>query len=334
MSQESGIQGQILKQKLICTSSGKKINQKKKIYVFLVKLYRQKYLWLMLMPFLFWVFIFKFIPLLGWTMAFQDYKPGVGGSFNQHWVGLKHFIILAHDKQFYRVMRNTLAMSGLELLIGFPLPIIFAIFLNEIRFNHFKKIIQTVSYLPYFVSWVIVASIISKMLSTDGGIVNEILLTLGLVDKPIQFMAQPKIFWIISTLSDVWKNLGWNSIIFLAAIAGIDQNLNEAATVDGAGRFKRIWHITLPSISPTIIVVLVLNIGWLISIGYEKQFLLGNNVVREYSEVLDLYVLNYGIGLMRYSYGTAIGVFKSVVSIVLLLCANKLAKKVNGVSAI
>ncbi|MFZ2539844.1 MAG: ABC transporter permease subunit [Oscillospiraceae bacterium] len=332
MSQESNIQD--FKQKSICTASDTKNNQKKKMHNYFRKLYRQRYLWLMILPFLVWVFIFKFIPLWGWTMAFQDYKLGESGMFNQHWVGFKHFITLFQEKQFYRVMRNTLSMSGLELLIGFPLPIIFAILLNEIRFPRFKKAIQTVSYLPYFVSWVIVASLISKMLSTDGGIVNEILLCLGLVNKPIQFMAQPRMFWMISTLSEVWKNLGWNSIIFLAAIAGIDQNLNEAATVDGANRWKRIWHITLPSISPTIIVVLVLNIGWLISIGYEKQFLLGNSVVSEYCEVLDLYILNYGIGLMRYSYGTAIGVFKSVVSIVLLLLANRLAKKVNGVSAI
>lgn len=300
---------------------------------FFDKVVKQRYLFYMSVPFIIWLIIFRFIPLWGWIMAFQDFKPGLPFS-QQTWVGFKHFKELFADPQFYRVMRNTLSMSLMQLIIGFPLPIIFALLLNEVKHLKFKKFIQTISYLPHFVSWVIVASLFSKLLSIDGGIVNEILLKLHIIKEPVQFLAKPKMFWGIVVTAEIWKELGWNSIIFLASISGIDPSLYEAATVDGAGRWKKMWYITLPSIMPTAIVILVLNIGWIISIGFEKQFLFGNAVVKDYSEVLDLYVLNYGIGLQRYSFGTAIGIFKSVVSIILLFLANSFAKKVHGESVV
>ncbi|GKX31794.1 sugar ABC transporter permease [Vallitalea longa] len=297
-------------------------------------LYKQRYLILMILPFIIWVIVFKYIPLWGWSIAFQDYKPKPGLSmFDYPFVGLKHFINLFKDPMFYQVMRNTLAMSFMQLIFGFPLPIIFAILLNELKGIRFKKLVQTVSYLPHFVSWVIVAGLFTTMLSNDG-IVNEILLKLNLIDSPISFFAIPKYFWGICTSSEIWKELGWNSIIFLAAIAGISPDLYEAARVDGANRWKSIWHITLPGIRDTILVILVLNIGWIISIGFEKQYLMGNSLVQDYSKVLDLYVLEYGIRLGRYSFGTAIGIFKSVVSIVLLVSANKLSKAINGKAVI
>ncbi|WP_299090888.1 sugar ABC transporter permease [uncultured Metabacillus sp.] len=291
----------------------------------------QKILYAMSLPFVAWVFVFNYLPLWGWTMAFQNYRPA-RSFFEQEWVGFEHFITLFTDERFYLVLRNTLAMSFLSLIIGFTIPILFAVLLNEVRHSVFKRTVQTVTYLPHFVSWVVVAGIVTKMLSIDGGIVNDLLLKLNILDEPFQFMAQGTWFWGIVTASDLWKEMGWNAIIFLAAIAGLDPQLYEAAKVDGAGRLRRIWHVTLPGIRPTILVVLILNIGHLVSIGFEKQMLLGNSLVVDYSEVLDLYALNYGIGLGQFSYGTAIGIFNSVVSIILLFIANGIFKRFSNQS--
>jgi putative aldouronate transport system permease protein len=304
------------------------IGTNKKDKITLKTLYNQRYLILMTLPFVVWVIIFRYIPLWGWTMAFQNYKPHKT-FFEQSWVGFQQFRILFSEPRFYLVLRNTLAMSFLSITVGFTVPIIFALLLNEIKVIKFKRTVQTISYLPHFVSWVVVASLVTSMLSTDGGIVNTILLRLGIFKTPTNLLTKPSLFWIIVTVADMWKSTGWNAIIYLAAIAGIDQEIYEAAKVDGANRFKQMWHITLPGIRPTIMVILIMSIGHLINIGFERQFLLGNSLVQEYSEVLDWYALNYGIGMFRYSYGTAIGIFKSVVSIILLFGANKLAAKMG-----
>jgi putative aldouronate transport system permease protein len=289
---------------------------------------KQKYLYMMSIPFVLWVFVFQYVPLWGWTMAFQNYHPGKS-FFKQDWVGFKYFIELFHDERFYLVLRNTFVMSFLGLIAGFIVPIIFAVLLNEMRKQIFKRFVQTVSYLPHFVSWVVVAGIVSKMLSIDGGIINELLLKLHLISQPIQFMAKSHWFWGILTTADVWKEMGWNTIIYLAAITGIDPELYDAAKVDGAGRFKQIVHITLPGIRTTFIVLLIMSIGHLISNGFEKQMLLGNPLVTDYSEVLDLYALKYGLGMGRFSFGTAINMFNSVISIILLLLANGLFKRIS-----
>lgn len=293
---------------------------------FFKKMASQKYLYLMSAPFMILVFIFNYVPIWGWTMAFQNFK--LGRSFSeQDWVGLKNFVEILSDDKFYLVLRNTLAMSSMGLIFGFTIPVIFAVSLNEVGNVHFKKTIQTISYLPHFVSWVVVAGIFYNMLSINGGIVNSFLLNWGFINEPIQFMAKGKMFWWIVTLADVWKEMGWNSIIFIAAITAIDPQLYEAAKVDGAGRFRQIWHITLPGIRSVVIVLLILSIGNLIRIGFEKQMLLGNSLVLDYSEVLDLYALKYGLGLNRFSFGTAIGMFSSLVSVVLLFTANGLFKR-------
>lgn len=289
---------------------------------------KQKYLYLMSMPFVIWVVVFNYLPLWGWTMAFQNYKPA--RSFGeQKWVGFDQFVELFSDERFYLVLRNTLAMSLMGLVVGFVIPVIFALLLNELRGMMYKKVIQTVSYLPHFVSWVVVAGIITKLLSTEGGAVNQLLMLLHIIDEPIQFMAKGNLFWYIVTASDVWKETGWNTIIYLAAITGIDLELYEASRVDGANRFKQMWHITIPGIRSTISVLLIMSIGHLISNGFEKQFLLGNSLTTDYAEVLDLYALNYGLNMGRFSYGTAIGMFNSVVSVILLFTANGIFKKVT-----
>ena len=298
--------------------------KKKKITLKILK--QQKYLIFMSLPFVIWGFIFSYVPLWGWTMAFQNFKPQKSFS-QQQWVGLAQFKTLFRDDTFYQVMRNTLGMSILSILFGFFIPIIFALLLNEIKGGLFKKAVQTISYLPHFVSWVIAASIMTSMLSTDGGIINIILMKLGIMHSNVNLLTQPKAFWGLVTAADIWKEMGWNAIIYMAAIAGIDQELYEAAKVDGATRFQQMWNVTLPGIRITITILLVLSVGSVLNAGFEKQMLLGNPLVLDYSQTLDLYVLNYGIGMFRYSFGTAIGMFKSIVSIILLFMANSLAKK-------
>lgn len=304
------------------------IGTEKKQSSFWKKAIQQRYLYLMSLPFVIWIFVFSYVPVWGWLTAFQNYKPK-DSILDQKWVGFENFIELFQDERFYLVLRNTLAMSTMGLIVGFTVPVIFALLLNEMKGQFFKRSVQTISYLPHFVSWVVVSGLVYKMLSTDGGAVNQLLMWLNIIDQPIQFMAKGNLFWGIVTASDLWKEMGWNSIIFLAAMAGIDPELYEASTVDGAGRFRKMWHITLPGIRTTFMVLFILSIGHLISIGFEKQFLLGNPLVTDYSEVFDLYALKYGIQMSRYSYGTAIGIFNSVVSILLVFIANGIYKRVT-----
>lgn len=309
------------------------LTERKKSSKFWKTMVQQRYLYMMSIPFVIYVIIFNYVPVWGWLMAFQKFKPGKS-ILQQQWVGLDNFKQLFADERFYLALRNTLAMSIMGLIVSFTIPVVFAVLMNELRGQLFKRTIQTISYLPHFVSWVVVASLVTKMLSIDGGAVNELLLQLHIIDQPVQFMAKGSWFWGIVTTSDMWKETGWNSIIFLAAMAGIDQEQYEAATVDGAGRFRRIWHITLPGIRTTFMVVFILSIGSLISIGFEKQFQLQNSLVTDYSEVLELYALKYGIQLGRYSFGTAVGIFSSVVSIILVITANTIYKKVTKESII
>lgn len=296
------------------------------------KMKTQKFLIFMSLPFVIWLIIFKYTPLFGWIMAFQDYKPGKS-ILNQTWVGFKHFKELFKEPLFYQALQNTLAMSVLSLVFGTVCAIGFALLLNELKAKKFKKCVQTISYLPHFISWVVAASIVTSMLSTSG-VVNELLMALNLIEAPIQFTSNPNYFWEIVTVSDVWKEMGWNAIIYLAAITSIDPEMYEAARVDGASRIRQIISITLPSIKPTIIVLLIMSIGNLINIGFEKQMLLGNSIVADKSLVLDKYALDYGIGMFRYSFGTAIGIFKSVIGIILVFGANKFAKKIGEQSII
>ncbi|MBW5448899.1 ABC transporter permease subunit [Cohnella sp. CFH 77786] len=294
---------------------------------------RNRYLYMMSLPFVIWAFVFSYYPLWGWLIAFQKWKPGKS-IWEQKWVGFDQFKALFQDDLFYQVLRNTVAMSVMGLIASFTVSITFAIMMNELRGMFFKRAVQTISYLPHFVSWAVASSIITRMLSSDNGVVNDLLMWLGLIQQPVQWMGQGHLFWGIVTVSDVWKETGWNAIIYLAAMAGIAPELYEAAKVDGASRLRQIWHITLPGIRSTIIILVILSIGNLINTGFEKQFLLGNNLVRDYSQVLDLYSLQYGIQLSRYSFGTAINIFNSVVSLVLLFTANGIFKRMTKESII
>ena len=267
--------------------------------------------------------LFNYIPLAGWVMAFQNYKPKTG-LFHSKWIGLDKFKFLFSDPTFIRDIRNTLAMGILNITCSFVMAILFAILLNELKSKGGKRVVQTISYLPHFLSWIIVTGILHDALSASG-IVNELLGNMGI--GTINFFAEPKYFWGIVAFANVWKETGWNAIIYLAAITSIDPNLYEAAKIDGAGRWGQIRHITLPSLRPTIMILLLMNIGWVLNAGFEVQYILGNGLVKRVSETIDIYTLTWGISQNDYSLGTAAGIFRSVVSIALILIANYVARK-------
>ncbi|MCR5215212.1 MAG: ABC transporter permease subunit [Eubacterium sp.] len=268
--------------------------------------------------------VFHYLPLAGWVMAFQNYKIK-DGLLHSKWIGMDKFKFLFSDVNFIRDIRNTLAMGIINLVATFVMAILFAILLNEIRSKIGKKTIQTISYLPHFLSWIIVTGILHDALSASG-IVNELLRTLNISDG-INFFAEPKYFWGIVAFANVWKETGWNAIIYLAAITSIDTALYEAAEIDGAGRWGKIRHITLPSLRPTIMILLLMNIGNVLNAGFEVQYLLGNGLVKRVAETIDIYTLTWGISQNDYSLGTAAGIFRSAVSIILILIANFVASR-------
>ncbi|MEK3717172.1 ABC transporter permease subunit [Paenibacillus sp. FSL R7-0204] len=283
----------------------------------------------MVWPGIIFVFIFSYIPMYGVVMAFQQYDI-FGGMMNSPWVGWMQFRMFFEAPEFWNVMRNTLVISLLKLIISFPAPILLALMLNEVGHMGFKRVIQTVSYLPYFLSWVIVSGFVFSLLSVDNGTVNYLLERFNLVQEPVNFLAVPKYFWSILVSVNVWKEVGFGSIVYLAAIAGIDPTLYEAASIDGASRFKQIHLITLPSITPIIVIFMILAIGGLLSAGFEDILLLATNpILRPYSDVIDTYVYRVGILNARFSYATAVGLFKAVISVILLVTANKIARRAD-----
>lgn len=290
------------------------------------KLLNQRNLLIMTVPFILWVFVFSYGPLWGWIMAFQKYKLGFG-IWKSPWVGLENFRTLFQDTDFYNVLRNTLAMSVMNLVVGFVGAIVLALLLNEVQGKLFKKTIQTITYIPHFVSWVVVANIIITFLSPDSGMVNRFLMFFGIVDEPIYFMSNENLFWYIQTAASLWKELGWSTIIYLAVLASLNPEHYEAADVDGANRYQKMWYISIPGIMPTAILLLILSLGWIIQSGFEAQLLLQNSMVIGRSEVLDLYALRYSTEIGDFSYGVAISVFKSVVAIILVIAVNIIAKR-------
>lgn len=287
---------------------------------------KQKELVLLSIPFIIYVLIFNYVPLLGWIMAFQKYKPQLG-IFGSQFIGLEKFKeLFIGNSDFIRVIRNTLAMGVINLVLSFVFAIGFALVLNEVVHKGPKKLVQTISYLPHFLSWIIVCGILRDTLSPEGGIVNELLVNLHILKAPINFFTYKSLFWWIVGFANVWKETGWNSIIYLAAITSINPDLYEAAAIDGAGRLRRMWNITLPGIKPTIFILLLINIGFVLNAGFEIQYLLTNGLVQSVSQTIDIYVLKYGISLTDYSLGTAAGIFRSLVSIILILLGNAVAK--------
>lgn len=315
-------QGTVLKEEVVARSERRTESYWRTIV-------RQKQLIFMSFPMLIYVLIFAYYPIWGWLMAFQQFKPGFD-ILDQKWVGLDQFRFLFEDDGFARVLRNTIAMSVISLVLSFVTAIGLALLLNEIKRTGIKRMIQTISYLPHFLSWVIVTGLVATSLSTSDGIVNIVLMKLHLIQEPVLWLGEGKYFWGIVGASNVWKEVGWNTIIYLAAIASVDPSLYEAAEIDGAGRYRKIFHITLAGIKPVIVILLILNIGWILNGGgFEIQYFLGNGQVLDWSETIDIFVLKYGLKIGNYSLGVAAGIFKTVVSVILLIIVNYIAKRLG-----
>ncbi|MGO4180548.1 ABC transporter permease [Paenibacillus sp. MCAF9] len=282
---------------------------------------------MMVVPAILFILIFSYIPMYGTLMAFQDFNI-FKGFWQSPWVGFKHFEMFFHSPDFWNVMRNTVVISLLKFALGFPAPIFLALMLNEVRKIAFKRIVQTISYLPHFMSWVIVAGFTMSMLSTDNGSVNMLLQSLHLIDEPINWLSTSSYFWGILISTNIWKEIGFASIIYLAAIAGVNPDMYEAASMDGASRLKQMFLITIPSIMPVIIIFMILAVGNLLTAGFEDILLLAANpALRDVSDVLDTYVYRVGIKSSRFSYATAVGLFKAIISIGLLTMANLIARR-------
>jgi len=279
--------------------------------------------YLMLLPPMLFYIIFKYIPMYGVLIAFKDYNFMLG-VFKSPWVGLEVFKEVFRDNTFWNALWNTLRLNLLQLLVGFPVPIIFALFLNEIDNKVYKRVVQSISYLPHFISWTIMYGFVLIFLTKDTGLFNILFKSIGL--PQINFLME-KSWWLVTyILSGIWKELGWSAIIYLSALTAIDPQLYEAAAIDGAGKFKCMWHITLPGIKNTIIILLILNIGKMLAIGFDQPYMYGNPMVSEISTVISTYVYEMGLVRARFSFTTAVGLFQSVINLILLLGVDKFAK--------
>ncbi|WP_339319577.1 ABC transporter permease subunit [Paenibacillus sp. FSL R10-2734] len=295
----------------------------------------QIFVWLGLL----FLLVFSYLPMFGILMAFKDYKitSGIAGIFTSDWVGLRYFKELVNDYNFPNLVRNTLVLSILKLVFSFPVPIILAIMLTEVRSSFVKRFVQTASYLPHFISWVVVSGIGFAFFSTETGLINNALMSLGLIDQPLDILTNPNSFWGLAVSTAIWKEAGWWTIIFLAAIAGIDPSQYEAAQMDGAGRLKRIMHVTLPNMKGSIIVVLILSIGSILGGGlvgsnFEQVMLFGNVLNSETSQIIQTYAFNAGLAQGRFAFATAIDLVQSFISVILIVSSNAIAKRFSGSS--
>ena len=285
---------------------------------------------LLVLPGIILLIVFSYLPMYGLIMSFQEFRMGDFPGMSE-WVGFKQFESLFTDPNFFRTLRNTLVISFLKLSIGFICPIVFAVFLNEMRRSGIKKVVQTVSYLPHFISWTVCALLMFDFLSIDGGAVNEFLQWANIIDEPIGFFQDGKYFWGITLFTDIWKEVGWNSIIYISAMAGVDAEMYEAADIDGATRAQKMWHITLKAIKPTIILLFIMNVGGVLNANFDQIMMLtknmGNAMLTEYADVIDTFVYRMGMNMGRFSFATAAGLFKAVINFGLLLGANWIAGK-------
>ncbi len=281
-------------------------------------------LYLLILPVLAFYILFCYKPMYGALIAFQNYKPAKG--FGYEWVGFKHFIKFFNSPYAWRLIRNTFMLSFLELLFSFPASIILALLINELRRERFKRITQMAMHLPHFVSMVVVCGLVKQFCMSDG-LITDIMVAFGA--KRVNLLQRPELYRTIYVASEIWKDLGWNSLIYVAALSGVDATLYDAASVDGANKWQKTLHVTLPGITPTIVVMLILNVGRMMSLGYEKTLLLYNETIFETADILSSYIYRYGLVEHNWSYSTAIGLFNSVVNVILVLTANKISKKVT-----
>lgn len=293
------------------------------------RVWAAKYLYLMFLPVLLYYAFFRYAPMAGLAIGFKNFNAFLGFAKSE-WVGVKYFKQFFESIYLWRLIRNTLVINLYDLLINFPASIILALMLNEVRNQRFKKVTQTITYMPYFISSVVIASMLVQFLSPSSGLINNIIAALG--GERQYFMTQPDAFRIIYTLMNLWKNIGWNSIIFLAAMSGINSELYEACIVDGGGHWRRMWHVTLPGIASTIVVLIIMRLGHVMDAGYETILLLQNNANLETSDVIGTYVYRRGLKGGEYSYTTAVGMFQSVIGFALVIGANYLSRKYSETS--
>jgi len=306
------------------------VRSRPKMNRFLQKVYKQKILLMMVIPGVIFMLIFNFYPIYFAQIAFKDYNITMGTNLSlAPWIGFAHILEFFNSPDFGNVMINTLGISFYKLLIGFPIPIIFAIMLNEVTQTRFKKLVQTVTYLPHFLSWIILGGILLTWMS-DSALLTTVLYKLHLISDTNNMLANAGYFWPISVTTELWKEFGWNSIIYLAAIATIDMEMFEAARIDGAGKFRQIWNITLPSIAPTIVLMLILAISGLFGSNFDQIFVLRNAVNASSSNVIDIYVYQVSFMHNRFDYATAVGLFKSLIAAILLVGANASSRRLTG----
>jgi putative aldouronate transport system permease protein len=285
----------------------------------------QKELWLISLPIIIWVVLFSYVPMWGVSIAFLDFRPG-RSVMDSPFVGLQHFQWFFSQPIFMRLLRNTLVMSLLGMTVGFSVPIIFSVLLNEIHIKKIKKGLQTVSYLPHFISWVAAGAMIRSILATEGAF-NDFLLTVGLIDTGIPWLSQGNLYWAIFTLANIWKGMGWSSIIYLAAMTGVDHSLLEACAIDGGGRARMVWNILLPTIIPTIVLLWIMGIGGILTAGFEQHLILGTPLTQGYWDVFDTYVFRFGIQNGNFSIATAVGLWRSIIGFILVLLTNWFCKR-------
>ncbi len=295
------------------------------------RLWRDRYLYLLLLPVMAYYIVFHYAPFYGIQIAFRDFKlnQGIWGS---EWVGLYYFRRLFSSALFYRVFRNTLLLNIYNLFFGFPAPIILALMLNEMRSQWYKRLTQSIMYIPHFFSWVVLGGIVSGLLSPSTGFVNTVYKAISGADKGIYFLASERWWRSVFVIVNIWKEVGWGTIIYLAAISGVDVELYEAAIIDGANKRQQVWHITLPGIRPTIVILLILRMGGMMNVGMEPVLVLSNSVVNNVADVFSTYIYRQGVMKTQYSLTTAMGIFQSVVSSILLLSTNVFSRRMTGES--
>ncbi|MCD9026123.1 ABC transporter permease [Cohnella silvisoli] len=293
-------------------------------------LVRNRYLYAMLLPAVLLVFVFWYVPLTGWLIAFVQYRPGIP-LLSAKWTGLQQFIGFFTDTDDYvHLIRNTLAINISSLIANMTTAFLFAILLNEIRWRYFSKLIQTVTFFPFFVSWIIIYSLSSAMFATSAGAINETLIQWGVIAEGVNLLGDPRYSWMFMIALGVWKYAGYNSVIFISAISAISSEYYEAAQIDGANRFQRILYITIPGLMPTAIVLLILNSGWILNSNFEQFYLFTNATNWQRMEVLDIYIYKYGLQLLNYPYATAVGIMKTFISLIILMVVNQISKKATG----
>ncbi|GHT55356.1 sugar ABC transporter permease [Spirochaetia bacterium] len=284
---------------------------------------------IMLLPAVLSIIVFNIVPLFGLIIAFKNYRPSSGmvGIFTSAWSGLRNFRIIFRNYDFWPMMINTLGINLLGNFIGIPVTLAFALMLNEVKNTKLKGMVQTATYMPHFISWVVYGGLFITLLSTEGGFVNTVLVNLGFIDAPIAFMADPKYFWGITVITGLLKELGWGAILYLAAMAGIDQELYEAAMIDGSGRFGKMWHITIPSIKPTLMIMIIFAVSGMLNNNFTQIYVLQNTLNISRSQVIDTYIYQIGLQQLQFGTATAVGLTKSILAVLLLSGANWVSKK-------